>query len=127
MKVLKVDNSAVREAQAKRLAELKSQRDPAKVSSALDALTECAGTRKGNLLELSIEAARARATVGEISLALERVFGRHKAEQELVSGIYAQTYGAKRASIVDVQDKIEQFHHRQFDSRLPQLDYGPGK
>ena len=109
MKVLKVDNSAVREAQAKRLAELKSQRDPAKVSSALDALTECARTGKGNLLELSIEAARARATVGEISFALEKVFGRHKAEQELVSGIYAQTYGAKMASIVDVQDKIEQF------------------
>jgi methylmalonyl-CoA mutase len=109
MKVLKVDNSAVREAQAKRLAELKSQRDPAKVSSALNALTECARTGKGNLLELSIEAARARATVGEISFALEKVFGRHKAEQELVTGVYAQTYGAKQPSIVTVEDKVGQF------------------
>jgi methylmalonyl-CoA mutase len=109
MKVLKVDNSAVREAQIKRLALLKSQRDPAKVSSALDALTECARTGSGNLLDLSIKAARAQATVGEISLALEKVFGRHKAEQEVVTGIYAQTYGAKNGSIVAVQDKAEQF------------------
>jgi methylmalonyl-CoA mutase len=109
MKVLKVDNSAVRQAQARRLAQLKSQRDPAKVSSALDALTECARTGKGNLLELSIGAARAQATVGEISFALEKVFGRHKAEQELVSGIYLPTYGAKKGSIVAVQDKVEEF------------------
>jgi methylmalonyl-CoA mutase len=109
MKVLKVDNSAVRQAQARRLAQLKSQRDPVRVSSALDALTECARTGEGNLLELSIGAARAQATVGEISFALEKVFGRHKAEQELVTGIYAQTYGTKKPSIVAVQDKVEQF------------------
>jgi len=109
MKVLKVDNSAVRQAQATRLAQLKSQRDEAKVSSALNALTECAGSGKGNLLDLSIGAARARATVGEISFALEKVFGRHKAEQEVVTGIYAQTYGAKKGSIVAVQGKVEQF------------------
>ena len=109
MKVLKVDNSAVRQAQERRLAQLKSQRDEAKVSSALNALTECAKTGNGNLLELSIGAARAQATVGEISFALEKVFGRHKAEQELVSGIYAETYGAKKGSIVAVQDQVEQF------------------
>jgi len=107
--VLKVDNSAVRQAQAKRLAQLKAQRDRATVSSALDALTECARTGKGNLLELSIGAARAKATVGEISFALEKVFGRHKAEQGLVTGIYAQTYGANKPPIVAVQDKVEQF------------------
>ena len=109
MNVLKVDNSAVRQAQAKRLAQLKSQRNRATVSLALHALTECARTSKGNLLELSITAARAMATVGEISFALEKVFGRHKAKQELVTGIYAQTYGAKKPSIVAVQDKVEQF------------------
>ena len=109
MKVLKVDNSAVRQAQVRRLAQLRSERDEAKVSSALDALTECARTGKGNLLDLSIGAARAKATVGEISFALEKVFGRHKAEQELVTGIYAQTYGAKKPSIVAVQNKVEQF------------------
>ena len=113
MKVLKVDNSAVRQAQARRLAQLKSQRDQARVSSALNALTECARTMKGNLLELSIAAARAEATVGEISLALEKVFGRHKAEQKLVSGIYVQTYGAKKPSIIAVQDKVEQFSKSQ--------------
>jgi len=113
MKVLKVDNSAVRQAQARRLAQLKSEREEAKVSSELDALTECARTGKGNLLDLSIGAARAKATVGEISFALEKVFGRHKAEQELVTGIYAQTYGANNASIVAVQNKVEQFVKRQ--------------
>jgi len=113
MRVLKVDNSAVRQAQARRLAQLKSQRDPARVSSALNALTECARTGKGNLLELSIAAARAEATVGEISLALEKVFGRHKAKPELVTGIYVQTYGAKKPSIVAVQDKVEQFSKSQ--------------
>jgi methylmalonyl-CoA mutase len=58
---------------------------------------------------LSIDAARAKATVGEISFAMEKVFGRHKAEQELVSGIYAQTYGSKKPSIVSVQDRVEEF------------------
>jgi len=109
MKILKVDNSAVRQAQTTRLAQLKSEREEAKVSLALDALTECARTGKGNLLNLSIGAARAKATVGEISVALEKVFGRHKAEQELVTGIYAQTYGEKKPSIVAVRDKVEQF------------------
>ncbi len=92
MKVKKIDNTAVRQAQARRLEELRSERDQARVNSALDALSECAATGKGNLLDLSIQAARACATVGEISFALEKVFGRHKAEQDLVTGIYAQTY-----------------------------------
>ena len=109
VKVLKVDNSVVRQAQARRLAQLKSEREEARVSLALDALTECARTGKGNLLDLSIGAARAKATVGEISFAMEKAFGRHKAEQELVTGIYAQAYGAKKPQIVAVKDKVEQF------------------
>src|SRR5262245_54678644 len=80
VKVLKIDNRAVRESQVKRLAELRAQRDPAAVDAALKALTECARSGQGNLLELSIAAARVRATVGEISDALEKVFGRYKSE-----------------------------------------------
>ncbi len=112
MKVLKIDNRAVRESQVKRLAELKAQRDQARVDSALQALTVCAQSGEGNLLELSIEAARVKATVGEISLALEKVFGRYQARQELVSGIYARTYGLEKQSLVAVQDKVQQFVDR---------------
>ena len=112
MKVLKVDNTAVREAQAKRLRQLKAERDASKVEAALNALTECARTGQGNLLDLSIQAARAQATVGEMSDALEQVFGRHKDEQELVSGVYLKTFGEKNQSILAVQEKVAQFEQR---------------
>ncbi|MGB3619343.1 MAG: methylmalonyl-CoA mutase, partial [Catalinimonas sp.] len=87
--VLEVDNRAVREAQLKRLAELKAARDPAAVEAALAALTQTAETGEGNLLECAVEAARRHATLGEISLAMERVFGRHRATVRAVSGVYA--------------------------------------
>ena len=109
MKVLKVDNTAVREAQAKRLQQLRSERNSDEVEAALAALTECARSGQGNLLDLTIKAARARATVGEMSLALEKVFGRHHAEQELVSGVYLKEFGANNQAIVAVQDKIRDF------------------
>ena len=86
MKVLKIDNSAVRRTQVQRLAQLRAGRDQARVDAALQALTACAASGRGNLLELSVEAARAQATVGEMSLALEKVFGRHEAAPELVKG-----------------------------------------
>ena len=95
--VLKVDNTAVRERQLEKLARLKAERDPAAVEAALNALTE--GARGGaNLLELSVEAARAKATVGEISLALEKVFGRHKARADAVQGVYLKAAGNTPAS-----------------------------
>ena len=95
--VLKVDNTAVRERQLEKLARLKAERDPAAVEAALTALTE--GARGGaNLLELSVEAARAKATVGEISLALEKVFGRHKARADAVQGVYLKAAGNTPAS-----------------------------
>ena len=95
--VLKVDNTAVRERQLEKLARLKAERDPAAVEAALNALTE--GARGGaNLLELSVEAARAKATVGEISLALEKVFGRHKARADAVQGVYLKAAGDTPAS-----------------------------
>jgi methylmalonyl-CoA mutase len=93
MEIREVDNSAVREAQVKQLQELKASRDNAKVKLTLDALTECARTGTGNLLALSIEAARERATLGEISDALEKVYGRYQAQVRSVSGVYRSAYG----------------------------------
>ena len=89
IEVLKVDNRAVREAQVARLEQLRAERDDAAVQSSLQALTNAADRQDGNLLELSIVAARARATVGEISDALEKVFGRHQAVTRTVSGVYS--------------------------------------
>ncbi len=88
IEVLKIDNRAVREAQLARLARLKAERDELALRRALDALTEAAATGRGNLLELSIEAARRRATVGEMTAALEKVWGRHVAPIRAVSGVY---------------------------------------
>jgi methylmalonyl-CoA mutase len=90
--VLRVDNAAVRQLQIEKLTRLKRERDTTMVESALAALTRAAGGKRGNgnLLSLAIDAARAKATVGEISMALEKVFGRHHAEIRALSGIYRQ-------------------------------------
>ncbi len=87
--VLAVDNQKVRAAQVQRLQELRAQRDSAKLKQALAALTSAAKSGQGNLLALSIEAARAQATVGEITEALEKVFGRHQAVIQTISGVYS--------------------------------------
>ncbi len=89
IETLEVDNTTVREAQIARLKKLRANRDQAEVDAALDALTRCAETGKGNLLELSIDAARKRASLGEISYALEKVFGRYKAVIRTISGVYS--------------------------------------
>jgi methylmalonyl-CoA mutase len=91
--VLKVDNSAVRALQLEKLARLKNERDPKAVEEALAALTRAADRGNGNLLALSVDAARAKATVGEISMALEKVFGRHRAEIKTLSGVYKREVG----------------------------------
>ena len=91
--ILEVDNTAVREAQIARLEQLRAERDEGKVNAALQALTDCAETGTGNLLSLAIKAARARATNGEISTALEKVWGRHKAVIRAVSGVYRSEFG----------------------------------
>ena len=93
IELLEVDNTEVREQQINRLQQLKSERDSSAVAEALDALTLCAQTGKGNLLELAIEAARKRATVGEISYAMEKEFGRHKATIRAISGVYSGEAG----------------------------------
>ncbi len=87
--ILEVDNTAVREAQIRRLHELKANRNQAEVDAALDAITRCAETGEGNLLELAVDAAKKRASLGEISYACEKVAGRYKAIIRTVSGVYS--------------------------------------
>jgi methylmalonyl-CoA mutase len=89
IEVLEVDNQAVRESQLRRLAEVRARRDPAAVTAALAALTETARSGNGNLLDLAVQAARLRATLGEISSALETVFGRYQAVGRTISGVYS--------------------------------------
>ena len=91
--ILEVDNTAVREQQVARLAEVRAARDATAVAHALDALTQAAATGEGNLLELAVDAARARATLGEISGALESVWGRHKAVIRSIAGVYRAEFG----------------------------------
>ncbi|HEX3919274.1 MAG TPA: methylmalonyl-CoA mutase [Caulobacteraceae bacterium] len=115
--LLKVDNSEVLRRQLEKLAQLKADRDPAEVERRLEALTN--GARgKGNLLELSVDAARARATVGEISLALERAFGRHEARPKLLTGVYADEAGSA-GSIGRARMMIAAF--RESDGRPPTI------
>ncbi|KIO44553.1 methylmalonyl-CoA mutase [Sanguibacteroides justesenii] len=87
--ILEVDNTAVREAQIRRLQELKANRNQAEVDAALEAITKCAETGEGNLLELAVDAAKKRASLGEISYACEKVVGRYKAVIRTVSGVYS--------------------------------------
>ncbi len=92
IEILEVDNHAVRENQVKRLNAIRAARDNKKVAAALDALTACAESGQGNLLDLSIQAIRLRATVGEVSDALEKAWGRHRADTQKVTGVYAAAY-----------------------------------
>ena len=92
VEILEVDNVKVRDGQIARLARIKASRDSAAVKKSLSALTEAARSGQGNLLALSIEAIRLRATVGEVSDALEQVFGRHRADIQKVTGVYAAAY-----------------------------------
>jgi methylmalonyl-CoA mutase len=117
--VLKVDNTAVREAQIASLKKLRAERDPVRVEATLKALTDAARTGSGNLLELSIDAARAKATVGEISLALEQVFGRYEAPVRAVRGVYAAEMGKEQGMTEEVRRLVEQFEHA--EGRQPRI------
>ena len=90
--ILDIDNAAVREAQVARLERIRATRDAAACEGALAALEEAASSGKGNLLALAVEAARARASVGEISMAMEKAFGRHRAEVKTLAGVYGAAY-----------------------------------
>jgi methylmalonyl-CoA mutase len=92
IEVREIDNTAVRDSQIARLKRVRAERDQSAVENALDALTRAADTGQGNLLDLSIKAVRLRATVGEVSMALERVWGRFKAETQSVSGVYGAAF-----------------------------------
>ncbi len=97
MDTLEVDNTAVREAQLKRLAKLRAERDEKEVQKSLEALTEACKTGQGNLLALSVDAAKKRATLGEISYACEKVFGRYKAVIRSISGVYSAEAGQQES------------------------------
>ncbi|MFP4529296.1 MAG: methylmalonyl-CoA mutase, partial [Candidatus Kapaibacterium sp.] len=100
IEILEVDNTEVRNKQLARLEKLRSDRDESKVKEALEAITKAAETGNGNLLELSVNAARVRASLGEISYAIEKVTGRHKAMTKTISGVYSSEFKEKR----DIED-----------------------
>ncbi len=117
--VLKVDNSAVMALQLDKLKRLRAERDPKAVEDALSALTRAASGGNGNLLALAIDAARAKATVGEISLALEQVFGRHRAEIKAISGVYKREVGTMSDQVARVQKLVADFERD--EGRRPRL------
>jgi len=113
--VLRVDNAQVRSDQISRLEKLKSERDTEKCLEQLEALTRCAETGEGNLLALAVNAARAHATVGEISEAIEKAFGRHIAEVRTISGVFSSEAGDE-AAVQEARDQVVEFeslHGRQ--------------
>src|SRR5207249_3542185 len=117
--VLRVDNTAVRAAQIASLQQLRGERDPARVEGALNALTEAARTSTGNLVELAVEAARAQATVGEVSLALEKVYGRYEAPVRVARGVYAGELGGGQAMTEEVRRLAERFEEA--EGRRPRI------
>ena len=118
IEVLKIDNSAVRSRQIEKLQRLKAERDPAVLHDAVDALTRAADRGNGNLLALAVDAARAKATVGEISTALEKVFGRHRAEIKTITGVYKREVGMTGA-VERVRTAVEAFEVA--EGRRPRL------
>lgn len=117
--VLRIDNAAVKSTQIAKLNRLRAERDDKQVDKALAALTKAADTGEGNLLALAIEAGRAKATVGEISLALELVYGRHKAEIRSISGVYSSEVGEETDAVSSVRELVEQFSER--EGRRPRI------
>ncbi|GHV35781.1 methylmalonyl-CoA mutase [Synergistales bacterium] len=118
IEILEVDNSAVRQAQIARLEKLRATRDPAKVRQALDAITKAMDTGEGNLLELAVDAARARASLGEISDAVEKVSGRHKAIIRSISGIYSSEFTDEDV-ISEVREMTDAFEVK--EGRRPRI------
>ncbi len=119
MKILQVDNRSVREEQIARLAELKSSRNVQSVRQTLAALESCARTGSGNLLELSIAAARVGATVGEISEAMALVFGRYEPKSLELPGVYVHALGEHADSVTEVRKRVDRFSTR--ERRRPRI------
>jgi methylmalonyl-CoA mutase len=118
IEILEVDNTAVREQQIKRLAELKANRNQEEVEYYLNAISESVATGKGNLLDLSIKAAKARASLGEISYAIEKVVGRHKAVTRTITGVYSSEYSEKN-EIDEVRKLTDKF--ADIEGRRPRI------
>lgn len=120
MEILEVDNTAVRLSQIKRLNEIKAKRNQAEVDACLEALTKCAESGEGNLLELSVKAARARATLGEISYSLEKIWGRFQAMTRTISGIYNTEYGSdKDNKVIQARKMTDDFANK--EGRRPRI------
>ncbi len=119
IEILEVDNTAVRIAQIEKLKNLKAERDEARCRASLTALTACAGGGPGNLLELSVEAAKARATLGEISDALEVKFGRYQAKIRTISGVYRSTYAKGSTMLTDIEALVAKFEAK--EGRRPRI------
>jgi methylmalonyl-CoA mutase len=117
--VLKVDNAEVRAGQIAKLERLRAERDSAVCDAALDALTNAAESGSGNLLDLAVQAARAKATVGEISDALEKVYGRHRAEIRSIAGVYRSELGDRGGVVDEVRAKVDAFEKA--DGRRPRI------
>ncbi len=117
--ILKVDNDSVRQGQIARLNQLKADRDTEETMAALDALTRAADTGDGNLLELAVDAAQKKATVGEISSALEKVYGRFKAQPTGVSGVYSSAFDPRNPSYSEAVDRINAFV--ELEGRKPKI------
>ena len=117
--VRQINNSDVRQQQLARLKKLRAERDDAKLQASLLALRDCAATGDGNLLELAVHAARARATVGEISSALEEVWGRHRASIQTIQGVYGGEMQKDEESIRAVRTRVERFLEK--DGRRPRI------
>ena len=116
--ILDIDNTAVRQSQIKRLEKLRAERDPVAVKEALGAISEAAGSGQGNLLALAVEAAKKRASLGEISDAMEGHFGRYRAQIRSVSGVYGREFG-KSDKVDEVTKLIEKFEEA--EGRRPRI------
>jgi len=118
LETLDIDNSAVRESQVKRLKKLKAERDNAAVKTSLEAIANCMKTGDGNVLELAVDAASKRATLGEISDAIESIVGRYKANIRSISGVYAKEFGGSE-SMEDIKKLITRFEEE--EGRRPRI------
>jgi methylmalonyl-CoA mutase len=116
--VLDIDNAAVRESQLKRLAQLKSERDPDAVRQSLERLEQCAISGAGNLLKCAVDAARRRATLGEISSTLEKVWGRYEATTHIIAGVYSSE-SSNAAEFKQAQKMVAEFE--QAEGRRPRI------
>lgn len=117
--ILQVENSEVRDSQIKRLQKLKAERNQKLVDEKLNAMTEAAKNGTGNLLALAVEAARAHATVGEMSMAMEKVYGRHQAEIRTIQGVYLKEVQQGKYDVTELKDLMDKF--QKHEGRRPRV------